>query len=158
MKSLTYLILICVFFVSGVYADTLYVHSAKAPVFAEAAFNSQRLTELIKGVKVEALDVQKRWVKIETGDVTGWVPALLVNSDPPLNKVNIIGSETLTLEGEARRRASAVATAGATRGLAEGEQSDNLNFDYLELDEMENIPINPEAVNNFSSSLGSDGQ
>lgn len=156
MKVLKSLFTISLCSLAFAQAESLYIQSAKAPLFAEASFSSERLNELTKGREVVALDIQKRWVQVQVAGLTGWIPALLVNSEPPLNKVTLIGSEAVTLEGEARRRASAVATAGATRGLTNEAASSNLGFDYSELQSMEALTISNRDVADFALQLGAD--
>jgi hypothetical protein len=153
MKVIAFFFVLFLAFISTAYADVLYVHSAKAPLFETAAFNSTRLMTLAKGDQVVALAQEKRWAKVQFGDVEGWVPALLVNTDPPIDKVNLIGSDTITIEGQARQRASAVATAGATRGLTEGEGANGLASDYSELELMESINLTTEQVDSFSAQV-----
>jgi hypothetical protein len=153
MKSVFYLVPFLWLALNSVHAETFFVHSAKAPLFESAAFNSPRLQTLVKGDEVTILELQKRWVNVQFGDQQGWVPALLVNAEPPIDKVNLVGSDSITIEGEARRRASAVATAGATRGLAEGDGAQGLASDYSELQLMEGIDVTDAQIDAFSAEL-----
>lgn len=139
--------------ISTAMAETVYVHSAKAPLFLEPAFNAERLMVLTKGDALELIESEKRWVQVEVDGQRGWVSALLVKADPPLDQVNLIGSEEVTLEGEARRRASAVATAGATRGLTDSEDPNGISSDYRELTEMESLSISIDDLDAFAAEL-----
>ncbi|MEJ2044137.1 MAG: SH3 domain-containing protein [Reinekea sp.] len=140
--------------ITSVMAETLYVNSDKAPLMEAPAFNSAGILMLRKGDEVTLLDSTKHWLKVDVNNQhQGWVSALLLKTHPPLKRVNLIGSDDVTLEGEARRRASSVATAGATRGLAEGEQMDNLSSDYQELHQMEALVIQQDLLVRFSYEL-----
>jgi hypothetical protein len=153
MKAVLYLFVLLMFVLNLVHAETFFVHSAKAPLFESAAFNSTRLQTLNKGDQVLVLALQKRWVNVQFGEQQGWVPALLVNAEPPIDKVNLVGSDSITIEGEARRRASAVATAGATRGLAEGDGAQGLTSDYAELLVMEGFDVTEAQVEGFAAQV-----
>lgn len=153
MKAVSYLFVLLMFILNLVHAEIFYVHSAKAPLFESAAFNSTRLQTLNKGDQVLVLALQKRWVNVQFGEQQGWVPALLVNAVPPIDKVNLVGSDSITIEGEARRRASAVATAGATRGLAESDGAQGLASDYAELLVMEGFNVTEAQVEGFAAQV-----
>lgn len=135
-------------------AETVFVHSAKAPLLLEPAFNSEQLRVLEKGAELQLLEQQRRWLKVALDGDTGWVSALLVKAEPPLDSLTLIGSDAVTLEGDARRRASAVATAGATRGLTEGADSEGLASDYEELAAMESMQVAQSVLDEFGMVLG----
>lgn len=134
-------------------AESLFVHSAKAPLLEQPLFQSETLLVLQTGAEVVLLEKQNRWLKVEYQQQQGWVSALLVKNHPPLEKARLIGSDAVTLEGQARRRASAVATAGATRGLSQGEGTTGLASDYEELIAMESLVIPDQIMADFAYEL-----
>jgi len=135
------------------FSEVVYVHSAKASLLAESKFNASTLIVLELGTELTLVEREKRWVKVEHDNVIGWVSILLVRADPPISKVKILGSESVNLEGEARIRASAVATAGAIRGLSAGGGSTGIESDYNELSEMEALSVSLQQVNEFALSI-----
>ena len=139
--------------IAVVHAETVYVQSAKAPLLANNDFAAEQLLVLDKGAELTVLASEKRWLQVSFGDLQGWVSVLLVRDTPPLQKVDILGSESMSLEGEARIRASAVATAGATRGLAADDSEQGVQSDYRELSDMEALTISDEEIIEFTSEL-----
>ncbi len=130
------------------------MQSTKAKLLATPAFNGTTVTLLEKGAELQFIEEQKRWVKVAFDDHEGWVSVLFVKSTPPLDKLKVISSEAVTLEGDARKRASAVATAGASRGLTDGEDgTDQLQSDYDELELMESVTLSPSDLDEFGSPL-----
>jgi len=139
---------------SSLFAESLYVQSNKARILSEPAFNAPILLTVEKGTELKLLESQKRWAKVQWGDSEGWVSTLLVKRDPPIEKISVIGSDEVTIEGTTRRRASEVATAGATRGLNDSEDiSGDLFSDYEELNMMESLFIDSEIVFDFSADI-----
>ena len=136
------------------WASTVYVHSAKARLMAEPSFSAGIILTLAKGDRLELLEAQQRWAKVRLNDQEGWISTLLIKEQPPIDVISVIGSEAISLEGEARLRASDVATAGATRGLTEGEAlTGDKASDFDELLELEQQQISDEEVQQFSESI-----
>jgi hypothetical protein len=140
---------------SFAWADVVYVHSTQARILSTPAFNADVLSTVEQGSELLLLEQNKRWVKIQFQETQGWVSTLLVKSEPPIEKVRVIGSEDLTIEGTTRRRASEVATAGATRGLNDSEDatSTGLLSDYPALFEMESIDIEANEIDSFAEKI-----
>ena len=151
-KSVLIALCLCLPLVS--WASSVYVHSAKARLMAEPNFGATIVVTLAKGDELELLEAQQRWAKVRLKDQEGWISTLLIKEQPPLDLISVIGSEAISLEGEARLRASDVATAGATRGLTEGEAltGDEVS-DYDELLELEQQQVSDEEVQDFSESI-----
>ena len=138
---------------AGVQAEQAFVHSAKAALFAEKSFASTTLLVLNKGEAVTVLARDTRWLEVEAQGQRGWVSILLVKSAPPSDTVSVIGSDQVELDGNARMRASAVATAGATRGLLEGQESNALEFDFVELQKIETFAIPAQDIIDFGRAV-----
>lgn len=135
-------------------AESLYVHSAKASLLAAPKFNADILVSVEKGAELVLIEQQKRWFLVQFDDQTGWVSSLLVKSEPPLDKVSVIGSDAVEITGQTRSRASEVSTAGATRGLTESDAStDDGVSDYNELVEMEGISVPGEEIIEFADAI-----
>ncbi|WP_320826697.1 SH3 domain-containing protein [Reinekea sp.] len=136
------------------WASSVYVHSIKARLMAEPNFGATIVVTLAKGDELELLEARQRWAKVRLKAQEGWISTLLIKEQPPLEVISVIGSEAISLEGEARLRASDVATAGATRGLTEGEAlTDDKASDFDELLELEQQQISDEEVQEFSESI-----
>ena len=134
-------------------ADSLYVKSEKAKILTEPTFKGALVLEVTRGTELELLSVQKSWNQINFNNQTGWISSLLVSATPPIDKITHIGADDSAVTGEVRRRASAVATAGATRGLVASEESGTMTSDYAELAIMELLTVTEADVDRFIESL-----
>ena len=134
-------------------AEQAFVHSAKASLLADKSFASTTLLVLRKGEAVNIVSRETRWLEVEAQGQRGWVSVLLVKATPPSDTVSVIGADQVELDGNARTRASAVATAGATRGLVEGEESNALSFDFDELQKMETFSISDQDIIDFGRAI-----
>ncbi|MFO7605398.1 MAG: SH3 domain-containing protein [Desulfurivibrionaceae bacterium] len=146
--KMVFLVLFSVVLVGPVQAEELiYVRGLKADVYAEPSFAARQLATFAKGDEMVKLAGGNRWYKVRYGEVTGWVAKLLVSAQPARAGKGVIKADT-GIGASARRRASAVATAGAARGLAADDRrrlsADNTT-DYSALSYMEGINP-PEAV------------
>jgi len=157
MKNLSVLLLGLLLSVVS-YAETLYVHSNKAVLLTDRDFSSGTVALLQKGDAVTVLQRQTRWVEVEFNAQQGWVSVLLLKATPPSSIVSVIGSDDVNLEGDARMRASAVATAGATRGLVEEGDSQSMGFDFNELQQLETMVITDQELEMFSQPVLGGGQ
>ncbi len=99
-------------------AESLYVQSAKAKLMSQASFRSEVLLYLSRGDKVERLESRSDWVLVQSGPQKGFIPSLLLGKEPPRASVSMITDKT-RLGKAARRRASSVPSAAASRGHAE---------------------------------------
>jgi len=130
--------------------ETLYVQSAKAKLLSAPSFQAEPIDVILKGGSVEVIESQKRWVKVNYQDKSGWLNRLLVSPKAPLKKISPLDGQTIT--PDARRRASSVATSAAARGLR-AEDRARLNvkndFDYAALSQMESMTIDDAEVWQF---------
>jgi len=140
---------IFVLLAAGARAELAYVNSNKAPLFSAKSFSSDTIVVLLKGAEVNVLTRESRWLEVESNGQRGWVSVLLLKATPPGDTVSVIGSDQVELEGNARMRASAVATAGATRGLVESNDTNAMSFDFAELQQVENFTISVQEINQF---------
>lgn len=131
--------------------EFVYIRSLKADLFAEPAFGAGNLASVPKGTRLVKLKEQGKWWLLQYRDVAGWVPGLLVSTSPPRDRPRAI-SDDPNAGTNARRRASAVATAGAARGLAADDrrrQSQDNTTDYSSLVSMESIELADAEVIDF---------
>jgi hypothetical protein len=132
-------------------AETAYIQSSQAKVYAEPRFDAAIIATLTKGAQVDTLQNRSRWQRISTGSVQGWVSTFLLAATPPLDKVSVLGDDNPQLANNARRRASAVTTAGAARGLTETDRrriSDS-GMNYVALDRLEKTTPSDSEVSHF---------
>lgn len=134
-------------------ADTVYVQSSKAKIFANPSFQAQLLATASKGEPLTLLETTDQWVKVSYQKYTGWVPSLLVNSKPPQDKITVIkGQDGPAQKDDARRRASASSSAAAARGLRQDERaraSDQSQTNYPAVEKMEANKVNEKDVDTF---------
>jgi hypothetical protein len=102
-------------------ADVVYVQSAKAKILSSPAFGADVVATAGRGEALAVLEKESAWRKVRYQGKVGWVSNLIVGEKPPLAKITVLDQPGQELDPEARRRASATVTAGASRGLlAEG--------------------------------------
>lgn len=127
--------------------EFVYIRSLKADLYAEPVFSAEKLGSLPRGTKVIKLQEQGSWYFLQDSGVTGWVSRLLVSTALPLNRARAIKVDS-EIGNNARRRASAVATAGAARGLTADDRrrkSQDNSTDYSALEAMEEKLVFSEA-------------
>lgn len=133
-------------------AASVYVKSLKAKVLVAPKFDSALVAEVDRGRELGLVERAERWVKVGVDGREGWISELLVSDEPPKTGASVLGGGSEDISGKARRRASAIATAGASRGLtAEGVkemQAADPKADYAALAKVEAQKIDrDEAVN-----------
>lgn len=140
-----FVVILGILFASTAWAEDLYVKSARAKLMESPSFKAKVVERLQKGDLVEVKSRDKRWVEVVIDDKQGWVPNLLLSSTPPLESTSVLEDEGAeSLKESARRRASVITTAGASRGLqGEGDRGDEAttaNYDALQELEMMSVP------------------
>ncbi|MDT8334591.1 MAG: SH3 domain-containing protein [Desulfurivibrionaceae bacterium] len=146
MKTIVAVILTLLLAGAAQAEELVYVRSLKADIYEEPSFAARQVATFAKGAEMVKLGEEKRWYRVQYREVTGWVAKLLVSDRPASAGKGAIKADT-EIGTSARRRASAVATAGAARGLAPDDRrrlsADNTT-DYSALSYMEGIAP-PEA-------------
>lgn len=145
-----------------VFAASVYVKSMKAKVLAEPRFDSALVAEVERGQELALVEKAERWVKVAVSGREGWVSGLLLSDEPPKSAASVLDQGAEDISGKARRRASAIATAGASRGLtAEGVkelQEADPKADYAALAKVEAQRIDrAEALDFVTSKAGGKG-
>jgi len=134
-------------------ADTLYVQSSKAKIFANPSFQALLLVTANKGDALTLLETSDQWVKVRYRQHTGWIAALLVNAKPPQDKITVIKNQDSDAQKvDVRRRASSSAGAAAARGLRQDERartSDQSQTNYPAVEKMEATKVNEKDVETF---------
>lgn len=134
--------------------QAMYVQSAKANLMTGPGFDTELVTVLQKGDAVTMVKEQGRWVQVTlpSSSGNGWMSKLLLGNQPPMKKVSVLKGKQEQLEKSARRRASASASAAATRGLRDDERvrmNDADKPDYNELQNMEAVEVKEAEVRAF---------
>lgn len=145
------LALIAGFWAMPVHAQRLFVQSAKAPLWAEPAFQAARIGELSKGDAVETLSEKSGWLKIASGDQQGWMLKLMLGAHPPMETITANPQAMDELALRARRRPSSFATTAAARGLRErlNQTGAAAGLDYQALEKMERWRASEKDALNF---------
>jgi len=126
-----------------------YVQTDRAAVFDEPSFGDDPVARLAQGLPVESLEQQDGWHRIQVEEVSGWMPGMVLRESPPTQRQSQIDDQA-ELDASSRRRASAVTTAGAIRGVEEDERLlDDPNLDIEALRRMEELGASPEDAMQF---------
>ncbi len=140
----------------GVGAEALYVQSAKAKLLAQPRFGAAVVGELERGSAIELRAEEGRWVQVGSGETLGWLTRFVIGPTPPIDRTSLLDEESPTIAPNARRRASAVTTAGAARGLA-AEDRQRFGGDErgnrLGLDRMEALSLSEAEVRAFHAEV-----
>lgn len=135
--------------------DTMFVQSTSAKLFKDRSFSSPVVLEIERGETVQVSETAGRWAQVHYKENSGWMSTLLLSKNPPMNKVSVL-SEDKTLGGNARRRASAVATAGATRGLTSDNRqraSESVDTNYRALLMVEQERVSESELHRFKEEM-----
>lgn len=131
-------------------AEFMYVQSFKVKVQVEPAFKSMPVFYVKKGDRLQVLEKRGRWVLVSNGQKSGWMMKFMLANHSPVRRVSMISSNQII--GNVRRRASAVTTAGAARGLTADQRSrasQKNRANYADLEKLEQIGIEDTEVYQF---------
>lgn len=134
----------------------VYVLSLKTKVFTSAAFDSRVMGTASRGRELSLIDAKERWFKVEFDGGVGWVPALVVGDKAPMEKIAALNGSAKELKQDARKRASATTTSGATRGLVSETRSRvgrDLGSDFRSLEELEAKTVSEDEVWTFLNEM-----
>lgn len=155
MRKLFLLALLLPLGMTTALAETMFIQSKQAKLLSAPNFKSKPIMTLEKATQVEVINKKGRWTEIEFNTERGWVSSFILSKSPPLNRVTILKGDNVDLSKSARKRASAVTTAGAARGLAANDRmrnSDLQQTDYKALEMVEKLSVTDEEVDEFISS------
>lgn len=129
-----------------------YVQSVKAKILSGKTFKAPVLGEVAKGYKFVSSGREGGWVKVKFKNSDGYVSALLLAANPPLEKTRVIKGEDAEIKQGVRRRASSYTSAAAARGLAQDDRK-RMNreerADYLSLRKIESFSVSREELAKF---------
>jgi len=137
--------------------EFLYVNSARAKLLSSPFFGSKTLEHMIKGEKVTNLEKKQNWFKVRHNGKVGWLSRLSVAHHPPMKRKRRVAKNDSKLMNDSRRRASAVSTTAAVRGLQNIDRSrvgNNNVMDYVSLERMESLNISDDEVFAFMDDIG----
>lgn len=154
MKRFSLIAALLVGMSAAAHAETLYVQSQKAKLLKDPSFKAKVVAHVKKGAPLELIHDKGRWYKVSINGNIGWISKFVLAAHPPVKKVTVLG-EGVKIEHNARRRASAVTTAGAARGLSADERRRASDFgaDFLALERVENFTVSDEEVYRFSKGV-----
>ncbi|MDH5694426.1 MAG: SH3 domain-containing protein [Gammaproteobacteria bacterium] len=153
MKKLILLLSLSTLSVGAYAEDFLYILSARAKLLSAPSFNAAVVRDVTKGEKLVSLEKTQRWFRVSYKGKEGWISRLAVSPHPPMKRKSRLASADVDLKDSSRRRASAIASTAAVRGLREDGRarlSDDSIADYGMLARMENVNISDNEVHRFS--------
>ena len=129
----------------------MYIHSLKAPVYAEPNNGSEKIMELKIGTKVQRLEEKGFWYLIAYTGKTGWIFKLMVRDTPPRDLREINVNQMAELESKARKRPSAYTTTASARGLKAKRDrfASQYKSDYHALEQLESMVVTMEEADKF---------
>ncbi len=115
-----YIIVFTFFFCSQVQASVYFIKSAKVDLLSAAEKGSDVVATLERDTEVKELDVDRTWVKVESDGKAGWVSKIFLSKKKSMGTSQSLLDTDEDLSSSARKRASALTSAGAARGLRAG--------------------------------------
>ena len=141
------------FYAALLHAESAYyVQSAKAKILLSASFKSAVIAEVNKGQMLTSTGKEGSWVKVKFNGKDGYVPALLLATQPPLNKTEFIKAEDPEIKQGVRRRASSFTSAAAARGLTKEDRKRadlEEGVDFIALNKMESLALTDAEITQF---------
>ncbi len=132
--------------------EVVYVHSVKAVIMSGPSLKEKPVLTAARGDKLTVIEQSGRWYKVEAKGKTGWVSSLLVRPEPPMKRQSVFTDSEEDLSKGSRRRASAVTSAAAARGLT-AEERQRLGYDarvdYAALEKIESVDISTRELSRF---------
>lgn len=137
-------------------AESVYVQSVKAKIMNGPNFKSGEVGVANKGDKLTVAEKGDGWIKVSSGSLSGWVNTLCVSDSPPMDNIALVTAESANLEEKSRKRASAMTSAAAARGLSDEDRkrlTEAGKADYRALMELERVAsgVSKADVDAFSS-------
>ena len=132
--------------------EFLYILSAKAKLLSKPSYGAQTIERITKGQRVTTLDKTNHWFKVQHKEKIGWISRLAVSPNPPMKRVSLLAKKDTKLRNQARRRASAITTTAAVRGLrgdSRNRISDSENENFTALAKMETFNVSTDKVEQF---------
>lgn len=134
----------------------LYILSARAKLLSEPSFKSESLDNISKGQKVETISKTNNWFQVKYRNQVGWLSRLSVSPHPPMKRVSLLAKADSSMVNQSRKRASAVSTTAAVRGLrgdGRSRVSDQNATDYDTLAKIESMHIDNRELSQFMAGL-----
>jgi uncharacterized protein YgiM (DUF1202 family) len=151
-RYLRYLVFVLAALAVAAAPKAVYVNSIRAVIMDTPSMKGKPVVTAVRGDKLTVLGEQNRWYNVRKNGKTGWVSTLLVRPEPPSGKASVFSKPGEDLSKGSRRRASAVTSAAAARGLTPEDRA-RLGFDarvdYADLEKVEALTITKKELSDF---------
>ncbi len=145
---------------SGLQAETLYIHAAKAPLKEAPQMTAPSLQDLERGAAVEVQKKEAMWFQVKAPNgKTGWISRLSASPNKPVGKAELSKElETASLEKSSRSRPKgSTDTIASTRAvLASGDRKrgtqEVYQSDFESVEQMEKSKLRSEDLDKFIKS------
>ena len=152
MKKLMIFLSLLAFSLTATADEFLYILSARAKILSAPSFSAPAIENVTKGEKLVGHEKTQRWYKVSYKGKEGWVSRLAVSPNPPMKRLSKLASADTDISENSRRRANAVSTTAAVRGLRGDERSrisDEGSSNFAMLSQMEALSVSEEDVLSF---------
>ena len=151
MKKLAFIFVLLLSVTGFANAKTLYIQSMRAKMVDKPTFRAKTILNMRKGDQVTVIKKKGRWINISSKGKQGWISKFLVANHPPVKRINVLVRKN-QIVSNVRRRASAVTTAGAARGLSAEQRrraSSKGGSNFVALEKLEMLGITENDVRIF---------
>jgi hypothetical protein len=97
-------------------SETIYVRSVSLVLKENPDFSSTEVSRLARNDSVVLLETKGLWYKVKAKESSGWAASIAFSKQIVAAPASLLGGKS-DIGQSARKRSSAVATAGAARGL-----------------------------------------
>lgn len=149
---MTKIFLACLLLTSATQAaDTFFVQGLTLSLRDEPSPTAKEIAQLKRGQTLQLQEAKGLWYKVNSGKDSGWAPSIMLSKQQVSAPESILKGKEDINQG-ARKRSSAIATAGATRGLLD------MNLDLIQsigktntnaLKKMMSFQVKPEEAETF---------
>lgn len=145
-------ILLFLSFTHSLFSNPVYVQSPIAKLLSEPNVASAG-KPLQAGQELQQISEQDMFLKVKSGNDTGWVMKLYVSKIPPSNKVSNAGNTDKSGPIQSRARASTFTETASARGLSESKKirtrGNSDEYDFESLDWLDHVTLKPEDIQKF---------
>jgi len=130
--------------------EHIFIFSKDAPVYNKPNGKAELMITMAKGQKVKVLEQKGIWYKIQLNKKTGWISKYLTSTQKPGKKNITADVMKINLKKQARKRASAYATAASARALTKkGKIPEAIDSDIRAIKRMEEFDVTDKEILEF---------
>lgn len=134
MKAFWTFLILSLAAVTAYGAETVYVVSKVAPLYASASATAAKLQSLPQGTALTVEEKATGWLRVKSEAGSGWVRTLFTGEKPSVKTAEGADSLQLTTVVTRKRASAYTSSAAATRGLSHDNIRERENLAFKDYD------------------------